>query len=121
MNRRREKQYQSKPARIEESEESGESEEGKGELLALIDRTNCVVSSKQEPAEMIWSEGSEDWVMQQQETGSCRVFANCLWLQRTSAMVRWLENETREVSVMWRWTSEGRGELATRTAREEEM
>jgi hypothetical protein len=66
MKRRRQKQYQSRAARSEGSEES---EEGKGELLALIDRTNCVVSSKTDPEEMMWSEGSDDCVEQQQVTG----------------------------------------------------
>jgi hypothetical protein len=66
MKRRRQKQYQSRAARSEGSEES---EEGKGELLALIDKTNCVVSSRMAPEEMMWSEGSDDGVEQQQVTG----------------------------------------------------
>jgi hypothetical protein len=66
MKRRRQKQYQRRAARSEGSEES---EEGKGELLALMDRTNCAVSSKEEPEEMMWSDGSDDCVVQQQVAG----------------------------------------------------
>lgn len=75
MNLRRQKQYQSRPAKIEESEES---EEGNAELLALIERTNWVVSSKMEPEVIMCFAGSDDSVVQQQVVGLWMDFANCL-------------------------------------------
>jgi hypothetical protein len=118
MKRRREKQYQSRPARIEVLEWIVA---GKGELEALTERTNWVVSSKTEPDDRMWSDGSVDWVEQQQDTGLSIFLANWRWLQRTSEIEGRDEKETREESVMWRWTSEGSGELETREARDAEM
>lgn len=73
MKRRREKQYQSRPARIEVLEWIVA---GKGELEALTERTNWVVSSKTEPDDRMWSDGSVDWVEQQQDTGLSIFLAN---------------------------------------------